>query len=245
MNPRPSIVVFILSLFPGLQATAQMSPEYSAAYHSVLSRSSSVYYRQLGDQSALFNGSRYIAYSYEFKSGTPFYQTNTFTNGSVVYNGILYDSVALLYEDLREYLVVKNKDFLLQLVSERISEFTISGHSFIRIIADSSNKNLFKTGFYEILYTGPSGVMKKTSKKMVELAGFSEGLHRTIDETDSYYVKSGASWVQINSMEDLLNCFQKHKKEVQHFVKKNKLKFKKNPENTVYQVAGYYDQIAN
>ena len=245
MNPRPSIVIFILFLFSGLQATAQLTPEYIAAYQSVLSHSTSVYSKQLGDQSPLFNGSRYIAYSYEFKSGTPFYQASTFSPGSVVYNGIRYDSLELLYEDLREYLVVKNKDFLLQLISERISEFTISGHTFIRVIADSSNKHLFKTGFYEILYSGPSGVMKKTSKRMVEMAGFSEGLRRTIDETESYYVKSGATWVQINSMEDLQNCFQKHKKEVQHFVKKNKLKFKKDPENTVYQVAGYYDQIAN
>ncbi len=62
-------------------------------------------------------------------------------------------------------------------------------------------------------------------------------------EKDNYYVKVGTRFEIVRSKTDLLNIFQTHKKELESFLKKGRLKFGENTENVMIQAAGYYDQI--
>ena len=99
-------------------------------------------------------------------------------------------------------------------------------------------------GFYEVLYPGHSKVLKWTKKDLQEIISSGFGSEWYVNRSDSYFIHVGSSWIYFKSKKDLLNILSDRRKEIQRFIKKNKLNYKKDRDNTVTQVAGYYDQIA-
>jgi hypothetical protein len=158
---------------------------------------------------------------------------------------MLFINVPLIYEDYRQKLVAVDQGFRLQLISERVNSFTINGHHFVRVFQTPLYKGLTENGFYELIYSGRSMVMKRTKKNMQEVLSASEGSIWYVHESYNYFIHTGNSWTYIRSKKDLMNILGDRRKEVQRFMKKNKLNYKKDRDNTLRQVAEYYDQIAN
>jgi hypothetical protein len=236
-----SLIVLIL-VHP---AKSQTTQEDSIFYKTALTNTLSVYKKQLGDQSPFYNGSRYSPTGFIFRTGSPYFLSDSFNLGSVVYDDILFDSVYLLYEDMRELLVSRNNSYLLQLINQRVSSFIISDRPFIRLTADSLHQGIPKTGYYEILYSGRSQLLKKTFKTIFEEPSVYENtIIRHIEETENYYIRISGSYQRVKSKSELLALMHDHQKEIQKYIKKTKLNFRKNGENLLILTAEYYDQIA-
>lgn len=238
-------VILLAVLFYSPQISGQSIQEDSILTRSALEHTLAVYYNQLGDQSPIYNGSLYRTYDLNFREGSPYFLGDKATpGGSVVYDSMLFTNIRLIYEDLRQILVVEDEGFKLQLVNERVSAFTIDGHHFVRIYPGSMYSGLPDSGYFELRYPGVTSVLKWTKKKLREDLSVSQGLSRYVDETDSYYIYVGKRWIYIKSKKDFLQILSDHRKEVQRFMKKNNLNYRKDRDNTIVQVAGYYDQIA-
>jgi len=240
----PALYLFTILLFT-IPATAQSRQEDSIFYQSALTHTISLYFDQVGDQSRLFNGSLYPGFDLTFQTGSAYFLTDKATKGSVVYDNIPYPNLSIFYEDYRQYLVVMDQAYKLKLVNERVSSFTIAGHHFIYLFLDSLNRGIPSEGFYEVLYTGRSKLLKYTSKKVREIISVSEGLRRYMDETNNYYIWRLNSYVVVNSKRELLNILYDHKKDIQRFIRKNDLDLKNDKDNALAQVAAYIDKIAN
>jgi hypothetical protein len=212
---------------------------YEHAYRNSLSE----FNKEMGDQSPLYNGRIYSRFAFFVKSGSPYFNSENFENGWVIYDSILFNNLPMIYEDLRKCVVYKKDSDEIQLLNKRISSFSIDGHRFIRISPDSTNKNIPASEFYEILYDGPSEVLKNTIKSIQEVPTVEEGLTRYIREKDNYFIRIGTRFYMVRSKTDLLNIFQLHKKELETFLKKQKLKYGENTDHVLIQAAGYYDQI--
>ena len=238
--------VFFIAVLIIVQPAIAQTGQDSIFYQTAVANTISIYKKQLGDQSSFYNGSRYSPTGYVFRTGSPYFISDSFYMGSVVYDDILFDSVYLLYEDMRELLVSRNKDdYPLQLINQRVSSFIISGHSFIRVIADSLHPGIPKTGYYEILYPGQSQLLKKTFKTIIEEPSVDENIViRRIEETESYYIRIAGVYQRIKSKKELLALMHDHQKEIQKYIKKTNLNFSKNRENLLILTAEYYDQIA-
>jgi hypothetical protein len=235
-----SIAVLIM-IHPAIAQTGQDSIFYRTAVKNTIS----IYKKQLGDQSSFYNGSRYSPTGYTFRTGSPYFISDSFYLGSVVYDDILFDSVYLLYEDMRELLVSRNNDYPLQLINQRVSSFIISGHSFIRLIADSLHPGIPKTGYYEILYPGHSQLLKKTFKTIIEEPSVYENtVIRRIEQSESYYIKKAGVYQRVKSKTELLGLMHDHQKEIQKYIKKTNLNFRKDREDLLIRTVEYYDQIA-
>ena len=240
------VVILLIVLLYSLQVSGQSKQEDSILYQTALSRTLAVYYAQLGDQSRLYNGSLYQGFDYTFREGSPYFLSNKATLvGSVLYDSMLFINVPLIYEDYRQKLVAVDQGFRLQLINERVNAFTIGSHHFLKVFPDPQYQGLPENGFYEQMYSGRSGVLKWTKKNMQEVLSTTDGSVWYVHESDKYFIHVGGSWVYIGSRKDLLNILGDRRKEVQRFIKKNKLNYKKDRDNTLIQVAGYYDQIAN
>ena len=233
----------VTALFSSMAVSAQSNAEDSTFYQSAISHTLAVYYKQVGDQSQIYNGSLYSGYAFKFRDGSPYFFSDNFSDGSVIYDGVSYDRLPMLYDDFKELLIARDQGYWMQLVSERISEFTILNHQFVRLVMDSAHNSLAGTGFYEILYPGHSRVLKKTFKKIREELSSTEGVLRYIDETDNYYIKNGNTYRRVKTKKELLDILADHKKEVQQFIRKNRLKYRKDPENTLVKTAAFYDQL--
>jgi len=225
---------------------AQTAQEDSTFYQTAITNTLLIYKKQLGDQSPFYNGSRFSPIGYVFRTGSPYFISDSFNLGSVVYDNILFDSVYLLYEDMRELLVSRNNNnYPLQLINQRVSSFIISEHPFIRLTADSVNPGIPKTAYYEILYQGRSQLLKKTFKSIIEEPSVYENtVIRHIEETENYYIRIGGFYRRVKSKTELLDLMHDHQKEIQKYIKKTKLNFRKNRENLLILTTEYYDQIA-
>jgi hypothetical protein len=235
--------LFLIAFSFHFAASAQMNVEDSSSYRTALTHTLAVYYQQARDQSPLYNGRLYADFPFSFVSGSAFFQSNNYSDGSVLYDGILYEHVPLLYDDMRQELITRDEGYWLQLVNERISRFTIFDHDFIRMVTDSASKSPVRTGMYEILYDGKSEVLKKEIKTIKEDLSSVDGILRSVLESSEYFIKTGNGYVRVRSKAELVDIFKTHKKEIQRFLKKNKLKYRRDKENTIEKTAAYYDLI--
>jgi hypothetical protein len=239
-----SAVFLINSVCFSIHGYCQSETEDSISFQSALSNTIAVYKNQAADQSVLLNGNIYPEYVYPFRDASPFFMSEDFSSGSVVYDGMQFDSTALMYDDMRQFLITKNHVLRIQLVNERVSRFSIFGHNFIRLVADNSNKGLSKTGYYELLYTGYTPILKQTTKKLREVISSEDGVVRYIDQSDLFYVRIKNAYLEVRSYATLLDILDDHRKEIQRYTKKNKLNFHRNRESALVRIVSYYDQIA-
>ncbi len=203
-------------------------------------------YQQFVDPpTGLYNGRMYVDYAYSIKEGSPFFMDADFNTGSVIYDGVLYENVPLLYDVAAEELVIKDpfEIYKLSLINERVSSFLVLGHKFERLEQNSLNQSVISTGFYDVLYDGNISVYKKEKKRIQEDVSFSEGLKRFIVETNAYYFKKDSVFYEVNNKGSLLSLMQNKRKDIQQFIRKNKLDLRKDKANSFTRVAAYYDSI--
>jgi len=221
------LLCFYSCFFRGTPATGQ-NPDSALL---------SIYQKNEGDQAAIYNGRQYLRPVYSFeKNAHVFFETDKMVRGSVIYQGLRYDSVNLIYDENSDELVTNdyNVTDLVTLFKERVTGFSILGQNFIRLGNDS--------GYFQVLYQGPSLVLKKEIKKIVEKPDVPRTLY-FIEVIPSYYFSRNGSYQKISGKESLLKVFGDRRKEVNAFMKANKVKFKKNREDAILRSVAYYDQL--
>ncbi len=225
-------------------ASAQMSGADSNFYQSALSRAINLYYESAADQSGLYNGALYPGYPFPFKEGDPFFNSNQFDTGSVVYDGLLYNRVQLRYDNLKDVVIINDNGYWIQLNDKKVNEFTIPGHHFISLGKKEVNIEGIDRWFYELLYPGDHIlVLKKIMKTIEEDLSNGHDIERIIHTSNYYYIKKDSVLYPIEKKKDLNVVFPDKKKEIQQLFKKNKIKFRRDKENALLKVAAYFEPI--
>ena len=205
----------------------------------------SMYHRSLQPETGLYNGVEYIDYAYTIEEGSPFFISAQFLTGSVVYNNMLYEDVPLLYDIIRGEVVISDPSHLhkISLLNERITRFTVSDNSFVRLTKDSSSQPIIATGFYQLLYSGRTRLYKKQTRTIQEsMSGSSAGLKRYVEESNNYYLEKNHIFYAVNNKALLLAALKDKQKAVQHFIKKNKLRFTKDKGATLVKAIAFYEE---
>lgn len=236
-------VIFLIPIFLPVFAKTQSNADDSSAFQTAVANTISIYYNQLGDQSGLYNGRLYARYDFPFAVGSPYFLSSDFNDGSIIYSGVLYTHVPILFDELREQVVTRDHGYGLQLVNERISEFSLLGHRIIRVVGDSLNENSLATGFYDLLYSGKSSVLRKSRENMQEKLTNTEIL-RIIVTHEDYLIRIGVNYQKVNSKRELLDIMSDHRKQIQQFIKKNRLHYRRDTANTLIKTAAFYDQLS-
>ena len=235
--------IFCLSFFIYAEKAFTQPRSIDSTMHgTAYAHSTSVYQTQQGDQSPLNNGVRYEKYPRPFRLGSAYFPSDQFTSGSVVYNGIFYDSVMLKYDDLQQCLILLKDGYEMQMINERVSSFDIEGNQFLRLMADSAHSGIPVTGFYQLLYDGPSRVLKRTTKYIREETFATDGIPRYMVTDEAYYIRRGQVFIRVKTMESLPNIFSDHKKELKRFIEKNNLQ-DDNMGNALIRAIDYYDKL--
>ncbi len=244
----PARIKIIISLFvtsfllAAINVTAQKNVSDSTILKNNFSNSISIYYQSLGDQSRLYNGTKYAGYPYKFSEGIPFFLSDKLQEGAVAYDDVEFQNIHLQYDELSGAVIMHDENHTIQLLNEKIAWFIIAGFKFINVNNIGQNNTSLASGFYNILYDGNVSALKKETKKIREILAFS-GEEKTyvIDTKINYYLKKNNEYVAINNQKELVDFFHDKKKEMQRFIKTNKLNFKKDPDNTLAKVAEFFD----
>ena len=225
----------------------QTATNDTTAQSSALTNIADAYNNAIGQQSRLYNGPEYSPYNPTIKGNAYFTDINTFATGTVTYDGIFYKNVAMMYDLYRDVVAVRlyNGFSIFTLLNERVQSFDLLSHHFIYIKADSlSAKVGLNTGIYDQLYNSDLEVLVKRSKTLQSTSGTSS--LETYFTTPSlyFYLKKGGSYYSVNGQNVLLNILKDRKKELQQYIKTNKIKFRKTPEEAIIAIATEYDRLS-
>lgn len=231
-------------VFSSFYSNAQFNPADSLLYSNAKQHAISLYHEFMRPETGLLNGAQYLNYAQTIQEGIPFFESPEFNKGSVIYNGMLYENIPLQYDLVRDELItiVPSSNYNICLINDKITGFNLLNHQFIRLIKDSNDK-VIKTGFYEVLYEGNIAAYKKQSKIIGE--DVSSGKLRTfIIESNTFYIKKSNNYYPITSKGSLLSILKDRKKEIQEFIRINKLNIRNDKNNALPKIAAYYDGIS-
>jgi hypothetical protein len=170
--------------------------------------------------SLLFHGVEYIKDLSNIK-GNPLFPSDKY-RGSVKYHGNWYRDIEIAYDCEDELVIIRDMHDLLrlQLINEKLEEFFIDSHHFVKANLDEEGYK-----FYELIFNGKrSFLVKWTKAKSVDA------------KSEDSYVMQRTFWIK--DRDQLLNITQKnevfllsgkHKGEVKRAVGKLNIKYKKEP----------------
>lgn len=229
-----------------------MAPTFGQV--TVSSTPASTYTLALYDSAAvesqhLYNGQQYYVYDSQSEEH-PFFLSREWVTGSVFYDGQLFDSIPLLYDIVKDQLVVRyTKSFgNVSLQSEKVGHFHLSGgelagHNFIRLEAGQGAGVGMRTGFYDLIYDGPSNVLSRRTKTR----------QQTLSDTkviigfpykEMFYLYAQGEYHAVATKKTVLSYLADQKRPLNKYLKDQKIKFRKNKEAAILALASHYDQLS-
>jgi hypothetical protein len=205
------------------------------------------YNSSFGAHPQLYNGPEYIDYArrYHAQIGHQFFRVPGLQSGDVYYNNHYFPNVRLSYDVVLDQVVVPQptSPLTLRLVNERVRSFTVDGHHFIRLVADSTAGGVIRTGYYEVLADSRVQLLAKRAKRTQEQIS-----DRLIDiefiPMDRLFIKKTDRYYPVSSKSAVVRVFADREREVQQFIQSNKLKFSKlQLEASVVQLTQYYNGL--
>ncbi len=237
-----SLIILTGILLSSMRVSAQSNKSDSVFYESAVNNAIAIYRQSTSDQPRFYNGRKYKPYRIGFINEVPFFQNDQFTEGTLIYEGSYYDKVKLLFDEVKDMVIIKTDVAAIELINERVGGFSFPGHTFLRLTRDSSNDN-FNTGYYEKLYSGKIEIYKKEIKEIKENISSTEGVRGEIIKKTWYYLKKNGVYYLIKKKKHINQILSNHKNDIQKFVRNNGLSFRNDADNTLIQIGRFYDQL--
>lgn len=246
-----SILCFLSMTFIG-KSFGQAVPNDSSYVQAAVAKNITNFYKAIGQESRLYNGHEYLPYDPHIRGNALFpYTVQSWEYGEVNYDGIVYQNVPLMYDINKDIVVVLlyNKFSMFALTSNRVHDFSFANHHFVRIDADTLEKNDagITTGFYDQLYDGKIEILAKRTKSLQGTTNNANSVPETYFlSKDEYYLKKGNTYYNLSlSQGSILKLLKDKKSEIQQYLKSNKIRFKDDREGNMARIGAYYDHLTN
>ena len=195
----------------------------------------------------LYNGPEYADYTrkYHTRAGHQFYLQPDVLPGTAHYNEREFADVRLQYDIVFDQVVLSQpgNPLKLRFLDEKVQGFSIDGHRFVRLVADSASTDVIRTGYYELLADGPVQVLAKRSKKMYEHLN-KPYVDVSFEETNRLYMQKAGRYYAVRSKGTALRLFADHNTEIQQYLKEHRLRFNKaSREASVVELTRYYNGL--
>lgn len=202
------------------------------------------YYEALGEQSPLYNGREYVDYAPFIKIGHPFYEKAEFTTAKVHFEDMIFEDARLMYDIHKDKLIQLhfNNVFKIDLPVEKISEFWMYDHHFIRLYADSTK--VIEEGYYDKMYEGRTSFFIRR-RKLIREDRTANDIIRVIDQKDLYFIRKGNSFHGVRTFNSLLSALSDKQGQVKQHLKKRGLKFRKGREAAILAAVREYDRLTD
>jgi hypothetical protein len=202
-----------------------------------------LYYATTQAQSRLHNGLEYVNQTPAYFVGTPFFSSALPQRGSIAYDGGYYERVPLLYEQHQDQVLLFDsvKNVKIQLISSRVTAFTLGKSQFVRLPADSLG--VLTPGFYEVLVAGPAQLLARRVKRAEKTSTGRELTGQYVVQ-DRFYVHRGHQYTEVAKLSQLLNALPDQKPALQKLARSRDLKFKEaNREAALADLVRAYNEL--
>lgn len=223
-------------------ATSQSAYADADSLHNPASSIIALYKDSLKQNLRIYDGYEFTG-GYRRSAGHPFFEFDQPQPGTILYEGTEYSKVLLAYDLSRDEVITVNpvSNQNIKLIPSKIGRFQIGGHSFISLGDLSGLPGFPGEGFYELLYDEGVSVLVKRKKWLRESARAEESSRFL--QSATYFIKKDNAFHEISSKRSLLRLFDDNKAEATKFMQKEKLDFKKDPDQTIIRVMEFYNLL--
>ncbi len=239
-----TLLIVVLACLQYNTLVAQLSNKDSLLYKTAIENTQQVYYKNIGDQATKYNGSQYQGYTVSFSDGQPYYKIDALRQGTILYNGVLFKDVQLLYDEIADCVILQDSAHRIKLVNEKLKSFSILEDRFERLEKDNDNNPIIGTGFYQVLTTGKAALYKKETKKMIDKFTNSTELSVLFEIHEYYYIKKSGRFFEIKNKKSLYSILGEKAKELMQYTKKEKLNYRKEKDLMLTSVVDYYNKLS-
>ncbi len=229
----------VMTMLTGGRAFAQAadSTNYLAGKKAIVS----LFNNATRDQSLIYYGMRHDGYDRRIEGGA-YFQAAEWKPGTLRYKGFTYENVPIRFDEVKQELVVLYRDDASALVleSKYLSQFTIDGHQFYHLPADTVD-NVIREGFYDRIYHGKINVF--VSRKKIYTSTVVPEVREEFVEETKYYILKDNTWFSSQNKGAMLKVLSDKKNEIKQYMKKHRMGFKSNPELVLAAVASYYETL--
>lgn len=234
----PILLSFVILVSVQLHAQQQESDTASKQGYNHIYQ---LYMNQIGGAALLYKGAEYEG-SYPLIAGTPFSGDGGFRNGSLCYEDVLYESIPIAYDLVRNEVLIKGfQTFTIKLDKGKVCGFVADGHRYVHLFNSTNAADELPDDFYEVLYEGKVRAYAKHAKQIVR-ALHADAQDRFVEQV-SYFVWKQGQYHRIDREKDLLNLFPEDKSKLKAFWKERHLNFGKAPGAFIQQTLSYWNQI--
>lgn len=189
----------------------------------------------------LYQGKLYGTYPPNVAGHPSYRELGVVEGSSIVYGGVRYEGVPLMFDLVRNQLVTRHPDRLVNIVlpNELVSSFTIGDAVFVYL--DQPEKNL-PSGFYQQIAESPTvSCYAKWTKEYREDTRGTRLLRAFNGQVAYYLLRKGedAEYREIRTQGALLRSFKAHRRPLRRALFDQALSFGEHPEATLAFVLDY------
>jgi hypothetical protein len=243
MRFKTFVLAFILLAFSVSNSRGQNLQTDSLLYSEAAAQAIDYFNTAIANDSEIYNGAVYEFYPPANKGSFYFQDKNYCIPGLVRYNGNWYKNIPMLYDIYNDVMVSTLNKNLFILNTEKISDVYLLNHHFTYINGQSQDN--LTPGFYDVIYSGRSQVLIKRTKFINEHVVGSEVAETFYEDKSNAYIKKGNKYYLVDNKGSFLDTFKDKKKDLNRYMKNNKIDYKKDKEDAVAKLAAYYDSINN
>jgi hypothetical protein len=194
----------------------------------------------------LYNGREYLRNSQLIK-GSPYAIADDLLDGSVFYDGILYQHVDINFDISTNQVVIRDfsKSFPIVLVPEKINYFSIGDHFFARIfISDSAEINSKGTMCERIFESTAAKVYVRREKKLYRpLNALTEDNMSVYKVYEKYFIFYDRNYASFSSLKEMIKLLGPDAAKVKKYARSSSIKLNKISDEDLKKVLSYYTQI--
>ena len=193
----------------------------------------------------LYNGPLYLGYDHHAQ-GHPFFRSDSALAGSADYDGIYYPSLHLSYDLVKDVVIIPDNQHSawLQLLTEKLTGFSIGPDRFIYLSPDSTAENQPGAGYYHLIYEGKARVLAKHWKQVQNIGKAEENL-TNYRQYDNWYLEMNHRYILIHNQKSLLKAFGAGDKGLRNILHSRNLSFKNDPAGALTAAAELLNQPTN
>jgi hypothetical protein len=193
---------------------------------------------QLDPGDPLFNGKQHLGYAYTIQ-GIAYYKTAEWQKGSLVYRGVLYPDLFMKYDLVQDQVIVRHPNgyTMVALFTPRVQSFSFLNADFV-YLADTSFH--VPTGIYQEVSKGSLAFYIRHVKIIDEKVG-QWRVEQTLLDHNQYYIKKNGRFFPIYKQRELMNLVKQQRTEIRNYLRKQGVKFRRDPEKAIRLVVDYYN----
>lgn len=200
-------------------------------------------YKEATFESQNLNNGR-VYYIYDSRMAEhQFFDQRKWNKGAVIFEGQRFDSVSMLYDIVKDELVIRhiNGDPII-LPSEKVEAFSNYGQLFKWYESGKGIDAQMRTGFYNVFYDGPSRLLIRRSKQRQEKI-VDRRVISLFPQKDFHYIWKGEQYNFVRTKKSVLKLFPGHKREMRKVLREENIHFRHDRANAIGRMVATYDAL--